>query len=172
MTHSSSTYSDEPFAQVRGSFSRARSLGKALHRLEDGQAVVELALVLPLLLLILFGIAQFGLALNAASDETHLANEVARYAVVNEDPSKEALAAWGKSQADSSALSGQTVCITFPTNGVTGTSKQIGDPVEVVVKGTMSWLPIIKLKAASTVVEGKARMRLETAPTSYGKECA
>jgi Flp pilus assembly protein TadG len=134
---------------------------------EHGQALVEFALLLPILLLLVFGIVQFGLALNSANDETHLANEVARYAAVNENPSAEALQKWAKSQADSKALSGQLVCISFPR----GTSN-IGDPVEVKVTGTMKWLPVLKLKAASTVVEGKADMRIEAPPTNYKAGCA
>jgi Flp pilus assembly protein TadG len=64
---------------------------------EQGGALLEFALVLPILLAVVFGIAQFGLAFNSANDETHIANEVARYAVVNEDPSaKGSLAEWGK----------------------------------------------------------------------------
>jgi len=136
-------------------------------RQEHGQAVVEFVLLLPILLLLVFGIVQFGMALNSANDETHLANEVARYAAVNENPSPEALQKWAKSQADSGALVGQLVCISFPK----GTSN-IGDPVEVKVTGTMNWLPILKLEAASTVVEGKADMRLEAAPTNYTAGCA
>jgi Flp pilus assembly protein TadG len=134
---------------------------------ERGQAMVEFALLLPILLLLVFGIVQFGLALNSANDETHLANEVARYAIVNEDPSAETLQKWAKSQADSKALSGQTVCISFPK----GTSN-VGDPVEVKVSGTIKWLPILKLEVASTVVEGKADMRLEAPPTAYKAGCA
>jgi Flp pilus assembly protein TadG len=162
-------------AQFRHNFSFRRhrrqpgriALGRDRARHENGQAAVELALLLPILLLLVFGIVQFGLALNSANDETHLANEVARYAAVNEDPSPETLQKWAKGQADSKALSGQLVCISFPR----GTSN-VGDPVEVKVTGTMKWLPILKLKAASTVVEGKADMRLETPPTNYKAGCA
>lgn len=132
----------------------------------DGQALVEFALVLPMLLMLVFGIAQFGLALNSANDETHLANEVARYATVNENPGgSTTLTAWGKSQADSKALSGQTVCITFPKG------KQVGDPVEVIVKGTISWLHVLGLATPSSKIEGKAVMRLEV-PSTAGDECA
>src|SRR5438270_9084865 len=49
---------------------------------ESGTAVVEFALVGVVFFVLLFGVTQFGLALNSANDETHLANEVARYAAV------------------------------------------------------------------------------------------
>jgi hypothetical protein len=141
-------------------------------RSERGAALVELVLVLPWLLLLVVAIAKFGLAFNSENDETHLANEVARYATVNEDPSSKSLQEWGKSQADSKALSGQLVCISFPVNEATKTSGQPGDPVEVVVKGTIHWLPILKLKAASTLIEGRAFMRLEASPSTYSAGCA
>jgi len=134
--------------------------------------------VLPILLLLVFGIVQFALALNSANDETHLANEVARYATVNEDPGcattpcSAGLAAWGKKQADSSVLKEQSLCIRFPENPATKTSKQVGDPVEVVVTGKVSWLPVLNLEAAKTSIAGKAIMRLEAAPTTYEAECA
>lgn len=137
--------------------------------------MVELAVVLPLLLLLVFGIVRFGLALNSANDETHLANEVARYAAVNENPgcAKEpctgGLAAWGKSQADSSALKGQSLCIRFLKDSSTGTTKEIGDPVEVILKGKIQWLPVFK---TGPEITRKAVMRLEAAPTHYGEECA
>jgi hypothetical protein len=139
---------------------------------DHGQALVELALVLPVLLMLVFGIVQFALALNSANDETHLANEVARYAAVNERPTELSLAAWGLAQASSKELSGEKVCIAFPENQATKTTRHIGDPVEVVVSGSIKWLPVLKIKAASTSVSGKAIMRLEAPPTAYGAECA
>jgi len=133
--------------------------------------MVELAFVLPILLLLVFGIIRFGLALNSANDETHLANEVARYATVNENPgSPGGLAAWGKNQADSKTLRKEgKVCINFPENPATKTKKQLGDPVEVVVKQPFNWLPII-VKPGSTISR-KAVMRLEAVPTTYVEGC-
>src|SRR5579859_5959003 len=91
---------------------------------ESGQAIVEFALILGLLLLVVFGITQFGLAFNTANDETHLANEAARYAAVNYNPAPggASLLSWIKSQADTTFLSsGGTVCLSFPN----------GTPVQV-----------------------------------------
>jgi hypothetical protein len=145
---------------------------------EDGQALVELAFVLPILLLLVFAIVWFALALNSANDGTHLANEVARYATVNENPSCTAeacstgLAAWGKNHSDSTALKGQTLCIKFPEDPASKTSGQIGDPVEVVVRGAINWLPILKLGPTELKIERTAVMRLEAAPTEYKEECA
>jgi Flp pilus assembly protein TadG len=52
---------------------------------EDGAALVEFALILPILVVLLFGMLEFGKAFNYWIDETHLANEGARWAVVDKD---------------------------------------------------------------------------------------
>ena len=46
---------------------------------ERGVALVEFALVLPLLLVLLLGMIDVGKAVNYWNDETHLANEAARF---------------------------------------------------------------------------------------------
>jgi hypothetical protein len=51
-------------------------------RRQDGQGLVEFSLALVPLLLILLGVAQFGLAWNRKNDAVHLANEAVRMAVV------------------------------------------------------------------------------------------
>lgn len=50
---------------------------------ERGQALVEMALVLPILILIIFGIVEFGRILNAKLIVTGASREGARYAAVN-----------------------------------------------------------------------------------------
>ena len=45
--------------------------------------MIEFALVLPLLLLLLLGIVDFGTAFNYQNDEANLANQAIRYADVN-----------------------------------------------------------------------------------------
>ena len=52
---------------------------------EDGAAAVEFALLLPLLVLLLFGLIQFGLAFNTKIQATNAAREGARMAVVGID---------------------------------------------------------------------------------------
>jgi Flp pilus assembly pilin Flp len=60
----------------------------AWRRREDGAAAVEFALLLPLLVLLLFGFIQFGLAFNARIQATNAAREAARLAAVG-------IADWG-----------------------------------------------------------------------------
>jgi Flp pilus assembly pilin Flp len=52
---------------------------------EEGAAAVEFAFLLPLLVLLLFGFIQFGLALNTRIQATNAAREAARAAVVGID---------------------------------------------------------------------------------------
>jgi Flp pilus assembly pilin Flp len=52
---------------------------------EDGAAAVEFALLLPLLVVLLFGFIQFGMAFNTRIQATNAAREAARLAVVGID---------------------------------------------------------------------------------------
>jgi hypothetical protein len=51
-------------------------------RRERGQSMVEFALVLPVVLLLIFGLLEFGRVVNAEISAGHCANELARFAVV------------------------------------------------------------------------------------------
>src|SRR5205823_4816497 len=90
---------------------------------ERGVALVEFALVLPLLLLLLLGMIDVGKAVNYWNDETHLANEAARYAAVNKNPGPQSTLNQSiLNQADTTELknggttslpAGETICIWF-----------------------------------------------------------
>jgi Flp pilus assembly protein TadG len=154
---------------------------------ESGVALVEFALVAPILLVILLGILDFGKAFNYWIDQTQLASAGARWAVVNAAPgvcadgtSASTLQQYIQCQADTRELrnGGTTslpnrakVCISFPP--VAGhTSPLVGDPVRVTVTAGYRWLPLIgqKLSVASTTLTGEATMRLEAKPT-YSAGC-
>ncbi len=53
---------------------------------EKGAALVEFAIVAPLLLLLVFGIIEFGRAYNAQNTLTHAAREGAREYAITQDP--------------------------------------------------------------------------------------
>ena len=53
---------------------------------ERGQATVEFAIVLPLVLLLIVGMIEFGKAFNYWLSLNHLANETARWAAVDTSP--------------------------------------------------------------------------------------
>jgi Flp pilus assembly pilin Flp len=162
---------------------RSRNSSRLRPRDESGVALTEFALVLPLLLVILLAILDFGTAFSCWIDQTHLSNEGARWAVVNKNPSSSGtLQDYILSQADSDQLrNGGTaslpdpmqVTICFPN----GTSN-VGDPVEVRTSVEYHWLPflgdrVFGDKFATTTIETTARMRLEAPPTNYtGISCA
>ncbi len=118
-------------------------MGGSRIRDERGVALVEFALVLPLLLLLLFGMLEFGKAFNYWLDANHLANEGVRFAVVNKNPGRrlpsQTLQAWVKAQGDtnefrnggtSSVPTAAQVTICFP-DGVTESDS--GDAIRVKV---------------------------------------
>jgi len=153
---------------------------RMLNRLgsEEGVALVEFALVLPILALLLFAMIDFGKAFNYWIDETHLANEGARWAVVDRNPGGGSLQQYLVDQATTAELrNGGTasvanpaeVCISFPS----GTSN-VGDPVLVTVSATYNWLPIIgnRIGVTQTTISGSSHMRLEAVPTNYSAGCS
>jgi Flp pilus assembly pilin Flp len=147
---------------------------------ERGAALVEFALVLPLLLVLLLGMLEFGKAYNYWIDTTHLANQGARWAVVNRNPGSGTLQEYIQGQANTVELrDGGTpsipagdeaeVCISFPLG-----SSNVGDPVRVTVSATYHWLPFVgdRISATSVTISGSATMRLEAQPTNYGAGCS
>lgn len=142
---------------------------------ERGVALTEFALILPLLMLLLIGMLDFGKAYNYWIDQTHLANEGARWAAVDKNPAgvTMTLQQYIASKANTDELKdGGTgsisnplgVCIAFPA----GTSN-VGNPVEVRVATTYKWLPIIgdKISILQTTINGSATMRIEKKPVNY-----
>src|SRR5919204_4685411 len=150
-------------------------------REERGVALVELALVLPLVMVLLLGMLDFGKAFNEWIDETHLANEGARLAAVgypvagctNANPNV-CLAQYIRDGADiselktgrssspySAAQSAAQVCISYPTNPSTNTAGLVGDHVQVSVHADYHWLNYLvsKISLGTTPITGQATMR-------------
>jgi hypothetical protein len=145
-------------------------------REERGTALVELALVLPLLLLLMLGMLDFGKAFHDWIDQTHVANEGARLAAVNYCPDRTAAdgCGWGTTscpvsgtsciawfvanQLDTSELRppGRTATEYAPQQNPAqacirypnGVSTQVGDPVEVTVNLRYQWLKYVTGKVA------------------------
>ena len=150
---------------------------------EEGAALVEFALVVPILLVLLLGMVDFGKAFNYWIDETHLANEGARWAMVDKNPSTtgQTLQQYIQQQATTTELrNGGTasiaqplrICIAFPADD-DGTTGQVGDPVRVTASVTYSWMPFLgnQLGLTQTTITGKSTMRLEALPTNYAAGC-
>jgi Flp pilus assembly protein TadG len=135
---------------------------------ERGTAVVEMALMLPLLLLLVVGILDFGKAFNYWNDTNHLAAQGARFAAVNRTPGGGDLKTYIKSQADTAELrTAARVCISFPT----GVAK-VGEPVRVTVTDDYQWLGATGelVGVGPTSISGSAVHRLEVTPT-YSAGC-
>jgi Flp pilus assembly protein TadG len=128
---------------------------------QRGQALVEFALILPLLLTLVLGIFDFGTAYNYQNDMSQLANEAARYAAVGKCDgcsTTNQIPAVVRADADSGALRNSvTITIGFPS----GSNGCQGDAVQVTVTKNYTWVPYLKL--GGTTIHASATMRLETA---------
>jgi Flp pilus assembly protein TadG len=158
-------------------------------RLKDdsGQAVVELALVIPVLLFVIFGGIELTRGISYWLDSNHVANETARWAAVNRLPAYGAvLATTAPTEANFQAFAASELDqANFPrTSASAGTvrgfkvclpqaaSSQVGDPVKVTV--TLTWpLPLItslsrvlgfSASTTSIPIQGSSEMRLEQVP--------
>jgi len=142
---------------------------------ESGQATTEFALILLPLLLLVAGIIQFGIALNFWLDEQRIANQGARWAVVNAWPNcprtepvplngsnctgSNTLQAYLTAQALSQGLENSvTVTVCYPAGTL-----RVGDPVRVRLQSPFSLLPILGVR--SITLGADATMRLEQIPT-------
>jgi Flp pilus assembly protein TadG len=160
---------------------RARSVIRSLRHDESGQALVEFALVLPVLLVLVFGALDFGKAYNYWIDSTHLSASGARWAAVNKNPGAgggQTLQQYIRDQADTAELreggtsavaNPLTVCINFPD----GTAN-IGDPVEVTVSTEYNFLNYLQVETGVTskTITGSSTMRLEQIPTNFDEGCS
>lgn len=160
------------------------SLFQSINREQSGQALVEFTLVLPVLIVLLFGMLDFGKAYNYWNDATHLTAEGVRFAAVNRKPDSSnaaSLQAQIRSSADTAELrAGGTstvgvapqVCVDFPN----GTSN-VGDPVRVRMTFQYTFISVIAKAVSGGAVFTKtvnttSVMRLEAPPTNYAAGCA
>jgi Flp pilus assembly protein TadG len=144
----------------------------SVFRGKDGQALVEFALALPLLVLFLFGIIYFAEALNYWNDETNAANVTARYvAVIGNASSNPSCGSSAnvtdyticKAGVDSAALNGACAQIQDLTNSGSFSS---GDQVQITLVyhdaipalGTL--FPSVNIPITSS-----ATMMMEATPT-------
>ena len=146
-----------------------RIFRKSRRNSQAGVALVEFALVLPILMVLLFGMIDFGKAFNYWIDETHLANEAARWAAVNKSPDstkkiEEALKEQAntpelKNGGGSVASPGVTISFCFPS----GSTGQVGEPVRATASSTYRWLQFLigELNFTDTSLVATATMRLE-----------
>jgi Flp pilus assembly protein TadG len=141
---------------------------------EKGQTLVEFALVIPLLLLLVFGIIEFGRVYHAQLVVTSAAREGARKATVDDDSTYKVRDAiqnaastlnvtvsektYSDYLANEPIPSQMFYCIRYPDG-----SRNNGDPVEVYVKTKISiFVPIISaIVGTEIVLPAMATMRVE-----------
>jgi Flp pilus assembly protein TadG len=123
---------------------------------EEGTALAEFAIVLPVLLLILMGIVYFGRYISYANDENQLASSAARWAALNSNPgsgSSLTLQQYVARQASpelsggSSSFSAVKVYIYYPS----GSSGAVGTPVRACVISTANFIPILGVTSSNLV---------------------
>ena len=143
------------------------SRGPRRLRGESGQAVVEFALVVPLICLLIVAIFHFGKVMNYWLDLNHVASEGARKAAVNTFASDGEYDTYLRDRLETTELrTGGTSSIPNPATIAVclteGTS--VGDPVTVQVATDYS-LPLI---GTSITLRGSATMRMEQAADFAG----
>lgn len=152
-------------------------------RREDGQALVEFAFVLPLLILFLFGIIDFGLAVNNYNANTNVANVAVRqvsvlstnYPTCNGTSETTLLAYVSCKAQQTGGPTPTSACVADTSSGTPSSTYTQYTPVEVKVTSTFSWLSVITNGVGAiggihpaTNITAAAVMRLEQAPSSNG----
>ena len=123
---------------------------------ESGQSFVEFTIVLLPLLLVLFGIIEFGLIMFQKVGAEHDAREAGRLAAVND--------ASGKTVASGITFT----CTLNPNTG--NTAPSVGDTITAHVPSSHLYtIPLIStlLGSSSVNLSSTASFRLEAAPTNY-----
>lgn len=153
--------------------------GSSARRAQDGQALIEFALVAPFLVALVFAIFDLGQALNYQNDETNLANVASRYAAVigyatsnptcnGTQPTDAYLFIKCEAQTDSSAFANSLgVCVTDETSA---NSWNMNDAVKITIYYPYKFLGIV---GNSTItLQSSATMMLETTANSGSAEYA
>jgi Flp pilus assembly protein TadG len=144
---------------------RLRAVLRRLGLGERGTAMVEFALIAPVLFFLIFGVLDFSLALNDYNQESQLVGLGARAAAVNRNPDGTSVSGNSiQTQLQSNYAQGNlknnvSVCITLP-NGAAA-----GQPVKVVATYQFHLLPIFSATGVASTIQIQASQteRQETA---------
>lgn len=122
------------------SATREASRAGSLRRSSAGQSIAEFALVVPILLLLVFGIVEFGLIVKSWQVVTDAAREGARVAVVGTTPGESADSADAavavRAALNRGGLNGPDAAVTITATGTTGGAwlgAQRGDTARVTI---------------------------------------
>ena len=120
---------------------------RRLHNDERGVAAVEMAIVLPVLIMLVFGIIQFGIAYNSKLTMTHAAREGVRVLAVEEDTGKayDAVVVAAGSYADSDLSIG-----TYPCSGTSPAQVTVSRPHNLEIPLVGTWSLTLKGSASMT----------------------
>lgn len=121
---------------------------------ERGVAMTEFALIAPVFVLIVAGLLGFGRVFFYWIDANHLANEAARWAVVDRNPYSTSLQ---QHILNSGTVEFQdaSVCIDYPEGGAV----DVGDPIRVRVQKPFEFVPILGI--GQITIRGSSTMRVE-----------
>ena len=120
---------------------------KSKLRNEKGASAVEFALVLPIFIMLVFGIFQFGIAFNNWIAITHAAREGARLAAVE--------------QYDEQRVRDSAPSVQIESISVSGQDGTVGSPVTVIVTGNVLNINIPFAGNWPVTLTSTAVMRLE-----------
>ena len=136
-------------------------------RLRDdrGQSFVEFTLILPMAVILILGVVDLGKAIAYSLDASHLANEGARFAVVNGCPGcnptiPTALPNAIKNQAESAQLrnaASTQVCVSYPDG-----DGARGSRLKVTFAWSYDYIPILPVGNHHLDVTASSTMRIET----------
>jgi len=144
--------------------------GKPAQASERGAAAVEFALVLPVLIMMIFGMVDMGMVVNAQAIVGNAAREGARSASFNGTNTASAVAT---ATGVAGSLMGSSLTVTVTCKSATATSfsscpvspakPSVGDTVMVTVSYDYQWLTpaILGLPGHSNVV-ASSQMRIES----------
>lgn len=127
-------------------------------REDEGQASVELALVLPLVALLLLAVVQVGLLVRDQILVVHAAREAAREAAVDPSPDAPRRAA-----SASSTLADSRLTVTSTGRGAAGSRVR----VEVVYRAPTA-VPLVGAALGDLTLRASATMRVEGSSTGGG----
>lgn len=127
--------------------------GRKLAR-QDGVAMTEFALVLPVFMLIVAGVLAFGRVFFYWISANHTANETARWAAVDRNPyAPTTLKSHARNSVTTEFANNAVVCITLPDGAA------VGKPVTVTVEAPFSFVPFLDI--GTLMIRGSSTMRIE-----------
>ena len=144
---------------------RSGEVGRPRRRSESGAVAVEFALILPVLLILVLGIIQYGMYFHARQGGSDIARDAARRAAVSTPATCADFRTMVRGDIDDLTGSGATATVTRTYTKANPALVQVGDTVHVSVVFTSYDLniPLVPI-VEDGVVEMKVDARVEFVP--------